>query len=313
MQFGIKRFFRSVWHLLRLAVILLAAGTLLGGAAVPPGGLLSGVRGLTRQIEFDYADWTLDAAIAKLEGWGLSLNRFLPPEDQSQIVLEMLSQVSHVNALEAEVLLIYADPNITDPDADSQSKRASLSDEQSRLDALAPLAENILQAQLLDIIQDAGLDTLGEVLPPSLFKTSDVPYSLVVSPRDEIIQALDVSLLPDTTTETMEYLESSIFNDLNHSALVVPIGGIGTYPTMIRQTTNIVWLTEVISHEWVHNFLTLHPLGINYWTNNGTAHDQRNHGFPGRQRAGADDPAQILSGLRPTGSRPHPGRKRHPR
>ncbi len=258
---------RRLWHFVRLAFLLTAVLFTLGGAAVPPGGLLSGVRGMTRPIEFDYGTWTLDAALAKLNGWALSLNRFLPPEVQSQIVLETLAQVRRVNALEAEVLLIYADPAITYPDEASRTLRASLRDEQTRLDALAPLAEDILQAQLLDILQEAGLDTLGEVIPPSLFKTSDVPYSLVVSPREEIRQALDVSLLPDTTTETMEELETRIFDELDHSALVVPIGGIGTYPTMVRQTTDIVWLTEVISHEWTHNFLTLRPLGINYYTN----------------------------------------------
>ena len=232
-----------------------------------PGDLLSGVRSFTRQIEFDFSTWTLDAALAKLEGWALSLNRFLPPQTQSQVVLETLSQVRRVNALEAEVLLIYADPSIPNPDAASRSTRASLQDEQALLDTLVPIAEDILQAQLIDILQEAGLDTLGEVIPPSLFKTSDIPYSLVVSPREEINQALDVSLLPDTTTEMMEKLETRIFNYLDHAALVVPIGGIGTYPTMVMQTTNIVWLTEVIAHEWVHNFLTLHPLGINYFTN----------------------------------------------
>ncbi|MEA3327484.1 MAG: hypothetical protein U9R53_09300 [Chloroflexota bacterium] len=258
---------RRLWHGLRLAILLTAVLFTLGGAAVPPGGLLSGVRGLTRPIEFDYGSWTLDAALAKLSGWALSLNRFLSPEDQSRVVLETLSQVRLVNALEAEVLLIYAYPAIADPDAASQSTRASLQKEQARLDTLAPVAESILQAQLIDILQGAGLDMLGGVIPPSLFKTSDVPYSLVVSPRDEIIQALDVSLLPEITTETMDKLETRIFNDLDHAALVVPIGGIGTYPTMVRQTTDIVWLTEVIAHEWIHNFLTLRPLGINYYTN----------------------------------------------
>ena len=258
---------RRLWHGLRLALLLTAVLFTLGGAAVPPGGLLSGVRGLTRPIEFDYGTWTLDAAFAKLEGWALSLNRFLPPQAQSQIVLETLKQVERVNVLEAEVLLIYADPAITYPDEASRTLRASLRDEQARLDALAPVAEDILQAQLLTILQETGLETLGEVIPPSLFKTSDLPYSLVVSPRDEIIQALDVSLLPETTTATMEELETRIFTDLDHAALVVPVGGIGTYPTMVGQTTNIVWLTEVISHEWVHNFLTLRPLGVNYYTN----------------------------------------------
>jgi hypothetical protein len=64
----------------------------------------------------------------------------------------------------------------------------------------------------------------------------------------------------------MEKLEDRIFADLDHAALVVPIGGVGTYPTMVSQTTNLVWLTETISHEWVHNFLALRPLGINYYT-----------------------------------------------
>ena len=35
---------------------------------------------------------------------------------------------------------------------------------------------------------------------------------------------------------------------------------------MVMRTTDLVWLTEVIAHEWVHNFLTLRPLGINYFT-----------------------------------------------
>jgi hypothetical protein len=32
------------------------------------------------------------------------------------------------------------------------------------------------------------------------------------------------------------------------------------------ETSNINWLAEVVSHEWVHNFLTLRPLGANYST-----------------------------------------------
>ena len=79
-------------------------------------------------------------------------------------------------------------------------------------------------------------------------------------------QVLDISLQPGMTAEAMEQLEHSIYTNLDYSALVVPIGGIGTYPTMVMQSTNLVWLTEVIAHEWIHNYLTLHPLGINYYT-----------------------------------------------
>jgi hypothetical protein len=33
---------------------------------------------------------------------------------------------------------------------------------------------------------------------------------------------------------------------------------------MVMETTDINELTEVIAHEWVHNYLTLHPLGFSY-------------------------------------------------
>ena len=35
---------------------------------------------------------------------------------------------------------------------------------------------------------------------------------------------------------------------------------------MVMQTTNLNWMSEVIAHEWTHNFLTLRPLGANYYS-----------------------------------------------
>ena len=45
---------------------------------------------------------------------------------------------------------------------------------------------------------------------------------------------------------------------------MVNVGGVGAYPTMVMETTNINWLAEVVAHEWIHNFLTLRPLGFSY-------------------------------------------------
>jgi hypothetical protein len=33
---------------------------------------------------------------------------------------------------------------------------------------------------------------------------------------------------------------------------------------MVMQTSDLNWLSEVIAHEWIHNYLTLRPLGISY-------------------------------------------------
>jgi hypothetical protein len=62
----------------------------------------------------------------------------------------------------------------------------------------------------------------------------------------------------------MEALENQVDQSLNVSSLVVGIGGIGLYPTMVMETTDINGLVEVVAHEWVHNYLTLHPLGLSY-------------------------------------------------
>ncbi len=263
---GLPRFLRSAWRVLRLALALLAAALLLVGAAVPTGGLPEQVRARTRAITFDFGTWTAGAAFAKLSGWGLSLANFLPEQTGSALVLETLEQVQHVRQHQAELLLALSDPAVEDHQSAAAPIRQSLADAQARLDTLAPLAESLLQAQLSDILAEAGLGMLGQVLPPSLFRTTDVPMSLVVSPRARIERAFDVSLNAGLSAEDMAALEDQILADLDQAALVVPIGGIGTYPTMVMQTTDIVWLTEVIAHEWVHNFLTLRPLGINYAT-----------------------------------------------
>ena len=240
---------------------------LLGGSAIPPGGLSSQVHSLTRSIEFDFGTWTVDAVFSKISDWGLSLQHFISPESQSHLVLVYLDQVRLVQSLNAEILTLYSTPAIEDADTASQGLRLELGAAEKRLSELAPLAEAILQAQLTAVLEDVGLDVLGQVLPPSLFQFSDVPQSLIVSPRTEIKKILEISLTEGISADEMEQLESGIFTELDVAALIVPIGGIGIYPTMIMQTTDIVWMTEVITHEWTHNFLTLHPLGINYDTN----------------------------------------------
>ena len=62
----------------------------------------------------------------------------------------------------------------------------------------------------------------------------------------------------------MDALENKVDQSLDVSSLVVGIGGIGLYPTMVMETTDINGLAEVVAHEWVHNYLFLHPLGFSY-------------------------------------------------
>ncbi|MFN3741258.1 MAG: hypothetical protein ACK4VW_01135, partial [Anaerolineales bacterium] len=122
----------------------------------------------------------------------------------------------------------------------------------------------ILEEQVSDVLRREGLGTLGQPLPPVLYHTANVPLALVVSPRDRIVQIANISLIPDLSLEQQIALEDAVAQRLNLSTLVVPIGGVGVYPTMIMRTTNLPWLLSTIAHEWTHNYLQFRPLGMLY-------------------------------------------------
>ena len=134
----------------------------------------------------------------------------------------------------------------------------------ARLEKITPLAESILQAQISNVIASMGLTAGGQPVPPVWYHGTPLPLALVISPRGFIHSDADISLKADMNIDQMETLEEQISQDLNVSALVVPVGGIGVYPTMVMRTSDLNWLASTISHEWTHNYLTLRPLGLSY-------------------------------------------------
>jgi hypothetical protein len=89
---------------------------------------------------------------------------------------------------------------------------------------------------------------------------------LIVSPRNHIHQIANISVRPTLTLDEQIKLEDEVAKSLNVSTLTVPIGGVGVYPTMITETTDLRWLLSTIAHEWTHNYLNVRPLGLNYST-----------------------------------------------
>ena len=165
---------------------------------------------------------------------------------------------------EAALERIYADASVTDKVAASASLRADLDKLYSRQKEIAPLAEAVLQEQVAQALSALGLTTLGQPIPSVLYHSSPVPNALIVSKRDVIEQIVNISVSADLTVDEQAALESRVDAKLNTSSLVVPIGGIGVYPTMVMQTTSLTWLVDTIAHEWTHNYLTLRPLGLLY-------------------------------------------------
>ncbi|NLF51232.1 MAG: hypothetical protein GX577_08850 [Leptolinea sp.] len=224
------------------------------------------VRQFTHTIEFDYVDWTIKAIGEKIEQSSIRLEHYIAESQSTDIVREYIRAQREIQRLEAEISLLFSDPNVVKKTTAIQPVQSNLSQFRQYRDRLAPMAESILQSQISRVLGDTGLTTLGQPVPAVLFHSTPLPVALIVSPRESIQQDANISLFSDMTAEDMASLEDRVMSTLDVSALVVPVGGVGVYPTMVMATSNLEYLTETIAHEWVHNFLTLRPLGLNYDT-----------------------------------------------
>ncbi|MCE9645297.1 MAG: hypothetical protein K8S20_04795 [Chloroflexi bacterium] len=222
------------------------------------------VRAYTRQIEFNYLTWMGDAALIKLRSASIAVPYTLTHEAQKQIVTEYLRTTQSI--LDQEYILekIYADASITDKETATAPNRAALQKLYARQAQLAPLAEGVLQDQVSEVLADLGLTSLGQTIPNVWYHSTPLPMALIVSPRDHIEQTANISVETDLTVDEQVDLENRIDAGLNTSSLVVPIGGVGVYPTMVMRTTDLNWMLSTVAHEWIHNYLTLRPLGLLY-------------------------------------------------
>ncbi len=249
---------------LNILFTLILASLLMGGSSLPPGDKTERVRAFTRDIEFDYIAWTLDALQIKLGQVALGTADYLSQAVQRQQVLDYLNLVVQIQENEAQLAEFYASPNIPDPQLATGPLRKKLEGLYAQRARLGPLAESALQGQLSHVVAQIGLALGGQPLPPVMYHSTPLPRALIVSPRDAIRQDNNISISPDLTIDQQVALEQRVDKALNVSSLVVDIGGIGVYPTMVMQTSDLNWMAEVIAHEWTHNFLTLRPLGLNY-------------------------------------------------
>jgi hypothetical protein len=221
---------------------------------------------LTRNIDFDYASWTIGAAAIKAGETGIDVTRRLTPAQQRQLVIRYFDLVKELELVKYQVQLIYADPQEKNPEVKAADLLADQDELQTALRKLDPLVEGILQSQVASTLVDMGIARLGEVIPPVLYHTSATPKSLITSPRGRIEQDVSISLMADLTLEETTALETRVEQSTGESALVVGTGGIGVYPTMIMRTSDLTWVLNTIAHEWTHNYLTMRPLGLNYET-----------------------------------------------
>ena len=261
-----QRILKTIGLALSNALALVILLILVSRSDALPADSLERIRRFTRSVEFNYVQWMLDALELKNAQAALDPSRYLNIAEQREVIFHYLDLVANIDRLNYQISLIYADPNEKNPETASADLRAQLTQARDDEAKLGPLAESIIQAQLSYVLDKMGLTTGGQPLPPVLYRITPLPYALIVSPRDKIEQEANISLLPGLSLDQRVAIEDGVTNTLDKSALVVAIGGVGVYPTMVQSTTDLSWLTEVVAHEWTHNYLTLRPLGINYDT-----------------------------------------------
>lgn len=256
--------FQNIMRGLEITVVLVILALTTGYSNPSLTNPIEKIRAYTRDIEFDYVEWMIDAAILKVQAASVDLPYTLDHATQKQIVDEYLRTTQLI--LEKEYLLtqIYADPNIQDKETYSADLRAELNELYTRQGQLAPLAEAVLQGQITQVLSEIGLTSAGQPIPNVWYHSTPLPWALIVSPRERIEQTANISLNTNLTVDEHAALESNIDKKLNTSSLVVPIGGVGVYPTMVARTTNLEWMLNTIAHEWIHNYLMFAPLGLMY-------------------------------------------------
>jgi hypothetical protein len=224
------------------------------------------VRNYTRPYEFDYVSWTLNAFWVKNQQAVIDIPSYLTVAQQHQMVMDYIHTLDSWNQVSADIQQTYTNPDIHNPDQAAAPLLAQQHNLQTQLNQLGPIAEAVIQQQVSSVLAEQGLSTLGQPLPPVLYHVTPLPMALIVSPRTIIRQDANISLLPDLTLDQITSIEKNVEQNLDVSALVVPVGGVGVYPTMVISSTDLTWLLSTVSHEWTHNYLTVRPLGINYDT-----------------------------------------------
>jgi hypothetical protein len=248
----------------RLLILLAVLLLLLIGEGPPPGLIDTQVKYRVSVKRFDFVSWEVDTLWGKLLDDLIAPQRLMDEEARHDLVIDYMNLVGEIQKIEWEINLVYTDPNVSDPDAESVELRARLAELRAEQQVHQPIAEAILEEQIATTLVDAGFGTLGQELPPVSAHFTPLPSLLVVSPRDRIENVFSLSLRHGLETAQREAIEAQIDAELNVSSLITNIGGLAAYPSMLLESSWLPWVAEVTAHEWTHHYLTLRPLGWNY-------------------------------------------------
>lgn len=249
---------------LEITVILILLALLTGYSNPSLTNSIEKVRAYTRNIEFDYVEWMANAIVLKMKAASIDVPYTMDRTEQKKLVMEYLRVTQTILEKENQLSQLYADASLPDKEKATEDIRSELAELYARQSELAPLAEAVLQDQISQVLAKNELTAGGQPIPNVWYHSTPLPMALIISPRDHIEQTANISVNTDLTLDEQVKLEDEVAHGLDVSTLVVQIGGVGVYPTMVMRTTNLLWMLSTIAHEWTHNYLTMRPLGMLY-------------------------------------------------
>jgi hypothetical protein len=135
----------------------------------------------------------------------------------------------------------------------------------SKPNDLKSIAEETIESAISKVAKDQklGSDKIFSVIwPPVDFTFSPRPLVLILSPKDEVQRLEDSLLRNDIDAAAQERLEEQIERSKPHlSALVIPVGGVATYPSQVPPGLSLNDTLNRVAHEWIHHYLFFKPLG----------------------------------------------------
>ena len=213
--------------------------------------------------EFHLVGWEAQALREKADALLRQPARGIPLDQGAVRVVAYLERAHWIANTEWEInrLLSLSGQTTTPESRQLQERLDLLRNVQARE---RPVVEQLIQKQVSQELVAAGLGVAGQPVPPVLFTFTEPPRKLIVSPRTRIAQIYGQMLVPQMTLEEVEDREEAIYRELNLSAYITRIGGLGAFPTMVIDRGSLPWIMSTVAHEWTHNYLSMFPLGLLY-------------------------------------------------
>ncbi|MBN1991388.1 MAG: hypothetical protein JW953_01700 [Anaerolineae bacterium] len=226
-------------------------------AAAPPSShaLLAQVDEITARDQFDFVDWESTVVIGEI-GRRLTPAPLRTESEQRALVQRFLDQEQRLRELEYELNRIYAANNNSNPLAAAIEQE--LTDLKSAQASITPQVEMILAQQVEIILREEGF----AVFPPVAFRFIEPPTALILSPRDKIENRYFLGLQPGLDNKQRFAIENALDRRGDISSYITNIGGLASYPTMVITNPSLVYLTEIIAHEWTHNYFFTFPTNL---------------------------------------------------